>query len=323
MARGKLQKAAKIFKQAIREGEHTPSAGWAHLFLSTIYFEWNDLVSAAHEIERAIEISQFLENQFQELVSFYAIGIRLAQGDMAGAEKALEQADSILDEIEASPPNLARNAAAHVVVSIAHEDQKSTSHWLDKLSDFEAVLPPDIPPIVLHLLFNMREKAAAAKRWQMDYQQAAQKGFQRTVISTLVLQALNAPTPENALTFLAEALTKGKSEGFVRLFTGLGISLVPLLRHAIAAGIEPEYAHRLMVIIQTEGRRSTPSYALLSEREIVVLKLVAEGLSNRQIADKLIISLSTAKSHLYHLFDKLNAKDRLQAVTRARELKLI
>jgi len=75
----------------------------------------------------------------------------------------------------------------------------------------------------------------------------------------------------------------------------------------------------------TSGTPSAPSptTGLLSERETEVLWLVAEGLSNQQIASKLTVSLSTAKTHVHRLFEKLNAKDRLQAVTRARELKLI
>jgi len=61
----------------------------------------------------------------------------------------------------------------------------------------------------------------------------------------------------------------------------------------------------------------------LSEREITVLKLLAEGLSNQEIAQKLIISTNTAKAHVRHILQKLDARDRLGAVVRARELKLI
>jgi LuxR family maltose regulon positive regulatory protein len=124
-----------------------------------------------------------------------------------------------------------------------------------------------------------------------------------------------------------------KPEGYIRIFVDEGKLLAPLLRKVLSRGITPEYTNKLLTIIEAEERQFTsktiegiPSALLpkpLSERELEVLKLVADGLTNQQIADKLIISLSTAKSHVYHIFGKLNAKDRLQAVTRARELKLI
>jgi LuxR family transcriptional regulator, maltose regulon positive regulatory protein len=54
-----------------------------------------------------------------------------------------------------------------------------------------------------------------------------------------------------------------------------------------------------------------------------VMRLIEKGFSDRQIADKLVIGLSTAKTHVHHIFVKLSAKDRLQAVNRAKELQLI
>jgi LuxR family transcriptional regulator, maltose regulon positive regulatory protein len=54
-----------------------------------------------------------------------------------------------------------------------------------------------------------------------------------------------------------------------------------------------------------------------------VLRLLAKGLSNQQIAAKMVISLSTTKTHVHHIFEKLNSKDRLQAVNRAKDLQLM
>ncbi|MEP1151769.1 MAG: LuxR C-terminal-related transcriptional regulator [Balneola sp.] len=64
-------------------------------------------------------------------------------------------------------------------------------------------------------------------------------------------------------------------------------------------------------------------YLKISERELEVLELVAEGLSNKQISEKLFVSVNTTKTHLSHLYEKLEVKRRTQAVEKAKSLKLI
>ncbi|WP_421765198.1 helix-turn-helix domain-containing protein [Ekhidna sp.] len=61
----------------------------------------------------------------------------------------------------------------------------------------------------------------------------------------------------------------------------------------------------------------------LSKREIEVLELLANGYSNQEVADKLFVSLNTAKTHISNIYSKLNVKRRTQAVQKARYLALI
>ena len=61
----------------------------------------------------------------------------------------------------------------------------------------------------------------------------------------------------------------------------------------------------------------------LSERELEVLRLVAAGLSNQEIADQLFLTVGTIKRHLYNIYSKLGAKSRTDALTRAREYRLL
>jgi LuxR family maltose regulon positive regulatory protein len=119
----------------------------------------------------------------------------------------------------------------------------------------------------------------------------------------------------------------------VRTFVDEGKLIKPLLKKAISQGIKPNYASKLLSIIQAEEHQrhakkckiissSSLVFGLLSKRELEVMQLIEKGFSDRQIADKLVISLSTAKTHVHHIFAKLNAKDRLQAVNRAKDLQL-
>ena len=62
---------------------------------------------------------------------------------------------------------------------------------------------------------------------------------------------------------------------------------------------------------------------LLSKREVEILRRIAHGLSNQAIADEMVVELSTVKSHLKHIYRKLNVESRTQAVAFARKLNLL
>jgi len=89
--------------------------------------------------------------------------------------------------------------------------------------------------------------------------------------------------------------------------------------------IGPEMARKLVNLVTQNPIASAPPAAVseLSEREIEVLRLIADGLSNKEIAEKLFIAEGTAKNHVSNILSKLEARDRAQAVARAKELGLM
>ncbi len=201
------------------------------------------------------------------------------------------------------------------------------------LSEYSGLIPFEKQHVPARLLIARGEKAAAGAQLRALHEKARELGAQGLVIAIRVCQALAAATPSHALVFLTDALRLGEREGFIRTFVDEGRLLAPLLRQALSQGITPEYTRKLLEIIDAEARRqdaaegeaapSTPPSGDLSERELEILRLVAAGQSNREIAAKLVIAIGTAKTHVHRIFEKLGAKDRLQAVTRARELKLV
>jgi LuxR family maltose regulon positive regulatory protein len=151
---------------------------------------------------------------------------------------------------------------------------------------------------------------------------------------------------------LEQALSLAEPEGYVRIFVDEGAPMVVLLRQAAAQGLAPNYLSKLLAafpaaeqppsggaepILPEEARKEQkaasspiPSRALapaliepLSERELEVLRLVAAGSSNQEIARELVLSVGTVKKHLNNIFGKLNASSRTQAVALARELNLL
>ncbi|NJN84771.1 MAG: response regulator transcription factor [Caldilineaceae bacterium] len=142
---------------------------------------------------------------------------------------------------------------------------------------------------------------------------------------------------ESALDALERALTLAEPEGYVQMFVDEGPPMAQLLSAAAARGILPDYVGRLLAAferqrhMQPEAASANVNAALpvqpliepLSPRELEVLHLLAEGLSNREICERLFLALDTVKGHNRRIYAKLEVKRRTEAVARARELGLI
>jgi len=331
---GKLHRAAELSQQVIELAGQSPVAGLGWYFLGAVLYEWNNLEESTYNFQLAVELLGIRGNPDSMANSYVGLAqARLAQGDLPAALAAIEKLHRPPSHGSIRPATRARLAAWSTLLAIRQNDLTTASHWGNRLSEFADALQFQFRHFLARLLIARGEKATAMEQLHGLYQEALQAGAHGLVIEIRVYQALAAATPAEALTFLAEALTMGQPEGFIRTFVDEGRLLAPLLRKALSQRITPEYTGKLLSIIEAEERRRrarkgegapvSPSSELVSGRELEVLRLVAEGLSNQQIADKLSVSLSTAKTHVHRLFEKLNAKDRLQVVIKARELKLI
>lgn len=124
-------------------------------------------------------------------------------------------------------------------------------------------------------------------------------------------------------------------EGFIRPFVDEGDELRRLLVEYRARYIEPRtpgdkvpaYIHHLLAAFPLPGSRPPPTLEPfldpLSDRELEVLRRVADGASNREIADELFLAVTTVKKHISNIMSKLNVSSRTQAVAKARTLGLL
>ena len=134
---------------------------------------------------------------------------------------------------------------------------------------------------------------------------------------------------------LGDALSLAEPEGFIRIFVDEGRPMAQLLSEAATRGIMPDYTGKLLAAFKAEGRidsddssrlaapASQPLIEPLSDRELEVLRLIAQGLSNREIGERLFLALITVKGHNRNTFRKLQVRRRTEAVARARELALL
>jgi LuxR family maltose regulon positive regulatory protein len=156
-----------------------------------------------------------------------------------------------------------------------------------------------------------------------------------SVIEILVLQALAYEAQGNtqsALKSLERALTLAEPEGYVRIFVDEGLPIAQLLTEITSRGIMTGYTGKLLAILKEETRQRANSSDLptiqpliepLSQRELEVLRLVAQGFSNREISERLFLALPTVKGYNRTIFNKLQVHRRTEAVARAREFDLL
>jgi LuxR family maltose regulon positive regulatory protein len=166
---------------------------------------------------------------------------------------------------------------------------------------------------------------------------AAAEDGERTgrVIEVLVIQSLALQAqgkPEAALAALERALTLAEPEGYVRVFVDEGVAMGTLLQQAAAHRMAPGYVRKLLAALGDATADRRPPTAAdanlslvepLSQRELEILRLVVEGLSNREIAERLVLAVGTIKAHVHSIYGKLGVQGRVQAIVRARELNLL
>jgi LuxR family transcriptional regulator, maltose regulon positive regulatory protein len=179
----------------------------------------------------------------------------------------------------------------------------------------------------LRLLEGLREAAEASDR----------KG---NLLEILVLQALAlwaTNEKERAVTTLTRALVLAEPEGYVRTFADEGALMGDLLSEVLDAqqrgrrdpatpSVPIRYLAKLLAALAQEDAAPAAEVRLpepLSERELQVLALVAASMSNKEIAGRLFVSVTTVKTHINNLYRKLDARSRIQAVARAREMGIL
>jgi LuxR family maltose regulon positive regulatory protein len=155
-------------------------------------------------------------------------------------------------------------------------------------------------------------------------------------IEILILQALTFQAGgkiNQALSALERALTLAEPEGFIRIFVDEGPPMACLLYEALNHGTAPDYVRRLLaafpvvepdqIDLAISQDQASDLIEQLSERELEVLQLIAEGLSNPEIASRLYLSINTVKVHSRNIYSKLGVHNRTQAVARARALGIL
>jgi LuxR family maltose regulon positive regulatory protein len=314
-----------------------------YLSLARVRQAQGDQAGARDLLRKAEQIAvQFDVTEFDDLlVTMHQVRLWLAQGNTRAAISWFEDQGYSLDK--AQDPTLSKG-----LPSLAKQDGAAKSDadlsvqgaegvlFGQQLRRYEALLLArtllllDRPMEALPLLKAHQEMLARHGRsW-------SRRMIEVQTLSALAHQAVG--NLDEALTSLEAALVIAESGGFVRILIDEGEPMLQLLRQAATRGIAPEYTSKLVAAFEQPDRAALasaptdspqqlpslqPLVEPLSERELEVLRLLAIGLSNPEIAQRLFIATSTVRSHLKNIYGKLNVHRRWDAVHRAEELGLL
>jgi LuxR family maltose regulon positive regulatory protein len=337
-----------LAQQADGQGRPRPIAWPARVVLGIVRYEANDLVEARRELEAGFEAARRMGIGRPVLgwaISYLAL-VRLACGDQGGAFEALRTSARDLRTTGMALPGLAGELEARIL--LRRGDVAGAGFWADRATP-EA--PPGSP--LLEVLRRSMDTTIARVRLAQGRPDEARELLARTkeaqeasgavadLISIRVLQAAVADATgrrAEAVHALGQAVELAAPGGYVRRFVDDGRSvahLLPLVRTAA-----PEFVDLVIGAFAAEPTEAgsphppVPGTSVwqgadgrlletLTARELDVLRLMAQGASNAEIAAGLTVSLGTAKWHVGHVLAKLGATSRTQALLRAQQVGLV
>jgi len=352
---GRLHDAARLFQSIIDMGVQAGQkvffpAGQGLIGLASVYLEWNDLESAEKALEQGMELcSQAgLDGVFTGWI--LKSRLRQAKGDLAGALEelhALEQAFPRSDTFSLT--------IRQILVHLAMGDIDRATHlalpFTNVLSQ-EAEHVPTRPPVVVVEIVELILVRVYLAQGEIEktlellekLQATAEPGgrlghlIEMFLLRSLVIQKQSqGETPAMAMDSLAQALALAEPEGYSLLFTETGREIAPLLRGVMKDPARPDrvkkYARRLLNSVSRDEKSaaspmegSRPADELiepLTDRELAVLRLIADGLKYEEIAGQLYISLNTVRTYVKGIYGKLDVNNRSQAIAQAHQHNLI
>lgn len=343
---GRLRAAAALLEESRRLT--LPDAGEANLFapevallLAGCHCEWNAAAEAKAWTERGLALAQ--EGNNRASLAYHAgtaARAFFAAGEPEAARAIAERAVTVAAQAR-SPLLMAVTGLHAAVVAFRLQDYSAAEAWAMRYAAGE--LDPPLPPLYcddadllvarVHALRGHWRDAAQAAHGVASRAESA--GRMRAALEARVVRALalqGGGCAAEARDALIDALARAAPEGFVRIFLDEGEPMLRLLREARAAlqraplkrGLAL-YAGRLL-IAAGEAAGDEDQHGLiepLTPRELQILRLVAQGASNGEIAARLIISPGTVKAHTNRIYGKLGARNRTEAAARARDLALV
>jgi len=315
-------------------GSRFPAASMAYIGMGVLLYEWNDLDRAIEYLNMGLEMGKQWGYMLLQAQAYAFLALaHLARGGRDSAFGVLLQAEGLMREHNVSLAMAwVLTSRARLWLALGRIDEAALWAEASRLSlhDTPSFLR-DFEQLTLIRLFFLQGRHNEAEQFlDRALQVAEAEGRVKNVIEILALQALSLQMQgktKAALLPLRRALALTEPEGYIRTFVDMGKPMQELLHRALSPGRNAGYIRKLLAAFDEAGNiqnaptlhhTSTP----LSERELDVLRYIAAGKSNQEIAREFVVAVSTIKTHVNNIFVKLGVHSRTQAVARARELRL-
>jgi LuxR family transcriptional regulator, maltose regulon positive regulatory protein len=335
-AEGQLRQAAAQFEEVLRLARlwgiaNAPVTGYAWVGLGRVRWEWNELETALHDVQTGLERGQEAGIMDVLLRGHLARArIRQAQGDMQEAFAALEEADAVAEKMGVAQ---VRDwiGALRAQAWLRGGDTDAAVDWAKHFAGpMEDVVFPSVPIALAKIWLAQGEPEKALPLLDHALQSAQTVGRLGNAIHILAVQAIVYHAqggPEQAFAKLEQALELAEPEGYVRVFMDEGAPMRRLLHRMLTRSSAPHYVQWLLEALGDSVPAELPitgnPHESLSPRELEVLRLLADGATNKEIAHELVLTVNTVKRHISNIFGKLHVTNRVQAIAEARELNLL
>lgn len=328
----RLHEAKETYINVLKwAGESQPPAVCeAHLGLARISYEWNELDRAAQHAEMSIRLAKRFDQSDRAVAGEVVLAqIKLAQGQSAEAESILAKSEqnARYQNFENQRPAI---AAVQVLAHLRRGNRDQAAYLARKQKEQYSLI---------RVFLWQGEGDAALKELEPLEREAEERGWEDRKLKIKILKAAALEAcgdRPKAVEQLTAALTLARPGGHQRCFIDEGLPVYRLLcvaagNFAIAAelaGLRAAFEDEVLPVYKPMNaayakKASAPLVEPLSERELEVLRLIAQGLSNQEISERLFIALPTVKGHNRVIFDKLQVKRRTEAVALARERGLL
>jgi len=353
---GRLHEAQEIYQDALRRAEEmgpapSPLVGNAYAGLGQLAYEWNELDKAEDYLRRSVELGKPW-NSWESLVPAY-MGLALihrVHHRWEAAFAAVDELETVCREanMEMLLPSV---ELTRIRLKADRGDLEAVSAWAAG-QDLDAETMPGplqegeaMTQVRVLLALGRYDQAALLTEHMLPGMEAGERWGR--VLETLVLRAValaGQNEADGALGALERALALGEGEGYMRVFLDEGAPMEVMLRRWQREQGGSPYVSRLVAAFAAEPQREVQAQAPtaepaqpvstaaeeaqpliepLTDRELDVLEELTKGLTNREIAERLMVSLNTVKTHTKNIYAKLEVRNRTEAVVRAQELGLL
>jgi len=343
---GKLHQAQEIHRELMTlvnaSGlSRSVMTGLLYALWGEILCHWNDIDNALQFVSRGVELSEH-ENDVANLAWTHIIFVKVlfAKRELTRAKETILKLENIAGESLVPSWIVNRIAAWKARIWLTEGNLDAAQPWVQEglqRVDDELQFAREVEDIVLARYLIVQGELEDAIKLLDRLIEKAETGDRITrLIEMLLVNALALKAQgdtDKAIATMERALSIAEPGGFIRIFVDEGPPMASLLYEALSRDIAPEYVRQLLAAFpvsepeQTDPPKSQDTESgfiePLSDREIEILQLIADGLTNQEIASRLIISSHTVKAHTRNIYGKLDAHNRTQAVAKARALGIL